>query len=1030
MKMRCISHIVVYSLILTILLVGVAGAVIPDTVTFTTSPTKEWIVANGADSATLSLKALNNTIVSGVTVGPVSGLRVEFSVNDTGLASVTPSVLVTDLDGMVTPQLFAKTKSGTVLVSAKVFYKEDDSNPLETVKNKTYTHSQKIDHDTPYAISYDNFPNGVVSVGEELPLTIRLRDYWGNVVENKNPATTEKITFSIQGSPGDLAVFKNGASWLNYQDVLVDNKGDFNTTLKVSTLPGYHSILVKPLDMPISGHPYYVRTIANGIPARIISLVEITPGSTGSASPDPYIEADGFSRYFITYTVFDKYDNPVSDRVLKVNTTIPGEEKFLPATTDLGEVKINYGPKDQVGQVMITAVSVDNSSAFKSDLVKFINSTATEMLLTANPEMMASRDSPGYDEFRADIIAKVVDENGNGVPGQSVSFAMSEISYGGYTYNITHDPELESNLEITDSDGYAYAPFRPGSFATDPLAEHYAASATGRCTITATWDSTPHSIFLTWKNYPYLSAETSVSPNVVNVTDNVTVTLRLKGDGWALQPNPIDVVLVVDRSGSMGENTPTKISSAQKAGKIFVSQMSIIRDQIGVVSYSGVYVGTETRVDIPLSKNFTSVNASLDSLIASGATETRDALKVSIDTIRAKPNPNPKAVKAIILLTDGNWNWNGTPLGRGTGWPTNASHTYSGSYLEPDNYRWFDGLGGTLTLVDGIWRCTDGEATNQNMTNYAKNSDVRLYMISFGSGLDSTAVDAMILMSTSTGGFYENAPDEAKLSEIYTRIAGELKTEASAETHVDLNYGMVNVNQQPVSDVFNYVSKNLVSTMNRTYMKDNSAVSIKGPYYYDQTADWNDKVLSFDVGTVKLNQVWETTYMLRVLKPGNIDVFGIGSKISFNNNTVTMLLPKTLITALPDMSTTGSENVTKTLTIDNLTVTQDGNLANLSVDIQIKPEDLNLNVMVDIYITDEDQHTTTWIKTVNLTPVVNGPMFITSIDISQFQLGKEYTFYVDFINKQPGTNPVYWAQLTSNRFVRLAKPFGKYILLQ
>ena len=46
--------------------------------------------------------------------------------------------------------------------------------------------------------------------------------------------------------------------------------------------------------------------------------------------------------------------------------------------------------------------------------------------------------------------------------------------------------------------------------------------------------------FTYMEDYPYLSAETSVSPNVVNVTDNVTVTLRLKGDGWALQPNPID----------------------------------------------------------------------------------------------------------------------------------------------------------------------------------------------------------------------------------------------------------------------------------------------------------------------------------------------------------------------------------------------------------------------------------------------------------------------------------------------------------
>ncbi len=233
-----ISHIVAYSLILTIVLVGAAGAWVPDTVTFNTS--KGWMVANGADSADLFLKVFNNTIVSGG--GPVPGLRVDFSVNDSGLASLNATSMVTGSDGIASPRLIGNIKSGTVLVYANVFYKINESDT--SYQNITYSYSQRIDHDTPYAISYDNFPDGVVTVGTELPLTIRLRDYWGNVVDSKNHA--ENITFSIQGSPGDLAVFKNGNSSFSYLDVSDDNKGDFNTTLKVSTLPGYHSILEKP----------------------------------------------------------------------------------------------------------------------------------------------------------------------------------------------------------------------------------------------------------------------------------------------------------------------------------------------------------------------------------------------------------------------------------------------------------------------------------------------------------------------------------------------------------------------------------------------------------------------------------------------------------------------------------------------------------------------------------------------------------------------------------------------------------------
>ena len=91
-------------------------------------------------------------------------------------------------------------------------------------------------------------------------------------------------------------------------------------------------------------------------------------------------------------------------------------------------------------------------------------------------------------------------------------------------YNITSNPSITALRFVTDSNGYATVTFTPGGFGVhgDPK---YVASATGWVYAYATWNSTPHSVLLTWKNYPYLSAETSVSPQVVNVSDNVTVTL-------------------------------------------------------------------------------------------------------------------------------------------------------------------------------------------------------------------------------------------------------------------------------------------------------------------------------------------------------------------------------------------------------------------------------------------------------------------------------------------------------------------------
>ncbi len=122
-------------------------------------------------------------------------------------------------------------------------------------------------------------------------------------------------------------------------------------------------------------------------------------------------------------------------------------------------------------------------------------------------------------------------------------FSLGTPGYADFpNYHITSDPSISSTSVVTDSNGYATVTFTPGGFGVygDPK---YVASATGWVYAYATWNSTPHSILLTWKNYPYLSAETSVSPQVVNVTDNVTITLRLKGDGYKLQPIPADIVI-------------------------------------------------------------------------------------------------------------------------------------------------------------------------------------------------------------------------------------------------------------------------------------------------------------------------------------------------------------------------------------------------------------------------------------------------------------------------------------------------------
>ena len=52
-----------------------------------------------------------------------------------------------------------------------------------------------------------------------------------------------------------------------------------------------------------------------------------------------------------------------------------------------------------------------------------------------------------------------------------------------------------------------------------------------------------------------------------------------------MQPKPIDVVLCTDRSGSMLYDDPDRMYSIREAGKIFVDQMNVSRDYLGLVTF-------------------------------------------------------------------------------------------------------------------------------------------------------------------------------------------------------------------------------------------------------------------------------------------------------------------------------------------------------------------------------------------------------------------------------------------------------------
>lgn len=113
-----------------------------------------------------------------------------------------------------------------------------------------------------------------------------------------------------------------------------------------------------------------------------------------------------------------------------------------------------------------------------------------------------------------------------------------------------------------------------------------------------------------------------------------------------LCPVDVDVVLIMDRSGSMGWESPTKLSLAKTAAKSFADNLGT-NDQSGLVSYANT-----ATLDKQLSNNHTLTKTKIDALSANGSTNIGDGILMANGEL-GSGRARAQAVKIEILLTDG-----------------------------------------------------------------------------------------------------------------------------------------------------------------------------------------------------------------------------------------------------------------------------------------------------------------------------------------------------------------------------------------
>jgi len=185
----------------------------------------------------------------------------------------------------------------------------------------------------------------------------------------------------------------------------------------------------------------------------------------------------------------------------------------------------------------------------------------------------------------------------------------------------------------------------------------------------------------------------------------------------------IDVVLVIDRSGSMRDTIPgdehDKMYYAKKAACNFIDNLNASRDRVGFVSFS-----TVSNVEVELTYDYDFVKMKIENLAPSGLTNIGDGIANA--TSLFDEGGRDEAIWAMILLSDGKAN---RPI----------NEEYAREYA-------------------------------LNKSRIAKEKGIRIYTIGLGAKED---IDEELLKEIQTEGYYYS-PSAEDLERIYTAIAEDL----------------------------------------------------------------------------------------------------------------------------------------------------------------------------------------------------------------------------------------------------------------
>lgn len=180
----------------------------------------------------------------------------------------------------------------------------------------------------------------------------------------------------------------------------------------------------------------------------------------------------------------------------------------------------------------------------------------------------------------------------------------------------------------------------------------------------------------------------------------------------------------------------------------------------------------------------------------------------------------------------------------------------------------------------GHWTIANSQSDWQNMSNYARDNNIKIFVVSYTDSVSADRQRELDTLAQGTGGFHRHAATEQDLIDIYAEIGEVLRKEAAVNATANMNFTQVRLNNitYPGSAVFDYVPRPNASTVEHRW---NSSPSSDWYHNWSQQDDWQDYILSFNIGTLWIGDTWLANFTLKVNRTGIISFPYSPSDVSF-----------------------------------------------------------------------------------------------------------------------------------------------------